>query len=214
MNSALLDTLAQPRRSITQARTLVRLKRALCLTATICRQWLICSTYIARLNHPEWDAMLRRLCGRTLRALDIGVEIGGTMPAGLGPILLVANHISWLDSMAINSVHPCRYLSKIEVKTMPIFGTMVKNGGRGIFTIRESARDLLRTKDAVAAVLRDGYRVGLFAEATSTDGRRLGDFHSALFQAAIDTSTMIHQSLFHTIRWMECRLRVLPFGAT
>jgi 1-acyl-sn-glycerol-3-phosphate acyltransferase len=96
-----------------------------------------------------------------------------------------------LDSFALNTLRPCRYLSKQEVLSMPVFGTIVKKGGRGIFTVRESLRDLVRTKDAINEVLRQGYRVGLFAEATSTDGRRLGEFHSALFQAAIETSSPI-----------------------
>ncbi|MGO9056613.1 MAG: lysophospholipid acyltransferase family protein [Candidatus Binataceae bacterium] len=191
MSPALLDAIPNAGGIRPTAASAVRIGRAIGLIGNVCRQWLACSTYLTRLNQSEWDCALRRLCGGTLRALDIELEIGGTPPQGLGPLLLVANHISWLDSFAINSVRPCRYLSKIEVRTMPIFGTIVKNGGRGIFTVRESARDLLRTKEDVTAVLRDGYRVGLFAEATSSDGRRLLDFHSGLFQAAIDTSAAI-----------------------
>ena len=97
---------------------------------------------------------------------------------------------------------------------MPIFGTIVKNGGRGIFTVRESARDLLRTKEDVTAVLRDGYRVGLFAEATSSDGRRLLDFHSGLFQAAIDTSAAIQPVAVSYHHRTEHRPPAPPFGVT
>jgi 1-acyl-sn-glycerol-3-phosphate acyltransferase len=191
MNAALVNPLQDLRAHRRQAVRAVRVRRAIRLTGNVCAQWLLSSAYVPRLNQAGWDAIVRRFCGGALRALDITVDIGGPLPAGLGPLLLVANHISWLDSIAINSVRPCRYLSKSEVLTMPIFRTIIKKGGRGIFTIRESARDLLRTKDDVAAVLRGGYRIGLFAEATSTDGRRLGEFHSGLFQAAIDTSTTI-----------------------
>jgi 1-acyl-sn-glycerol-3-phosphate acyltransferase len=167
----------------------VRLRRGTRLTISVGWQWLFSAAFISGRSLSQWEATLRRLCGGTLKALDIAVEIGGRVPSG--PSLLVANHISWLDSFAINSVSPCRYLSKLEVRTMPVFGTIVKNGGRGIFIVRESAHDLVRAKDAIAAALREGYRIGLFAEATSSDGRRLGEFHSALFQAAIDACAIV-----------------------
>jgi 1-acyl-sn-glycerol-3-phosphate acyltransferase len=36
-----------------------------------------------------------------------------------GPLLLVANHISWLDIVVLHAAHHCRFVSKADVRTGP-----------------------------------------------------------------------------------------------
>ena len=51
-------------------------------------------------------ALVKRWSRRLLRILSIETQVYGELGAGGGNILVVANHISWLDIFVLNSVHP------------------------------------------------------------------------------------------------------------
>ncbi len=164
--------------------------RAIRLAANIGSQWLASATYLPSLEGAAWDAAIRRLCGGTLRALDIAVVTRGSPPPAQAAVLLAANHVSWLDSYAIHSVRGCRFVTKEETGTWPIFRTIIK-GGKSIPIVRGNPRGARLAKEAAAAALRSGQWVGVFAEATTTDGSYLRNFHPALFQAAVETGALV-----------------------
>ncbi|MBX3619418.1 MAG: 1-acyl-sn-glycerol-3-phosphate acyltransferase [Rhizobacter sp.] len=120
------------------------------------------------------------------RALGLRIEAGGV--AHPGPALLVANHISWLDILAINAVHPARFVSKADVRRWPLLGWLVACGGT-LFIERERKRDALRVVHQIADALKQGDTVAMFPEGTTGDGRSLLPFHANLLQAAISTGT-------------------------
>ena len=131
-----------------------------------------------------------RLARRTLRTLGVRVTSRGVLPAPGEPLLVVANHVSWLDVYVLNAVLEARFVAKSETATWPVVGTITR-GFEAIFIVRESRRDAARVKDAVAAALRAGERMVVFPEATTTDGTHLGHFHPAMFQAAIDAGARV-----------------------
>lgn len=107
-----------------------------------------------------------------------------------GPALIVANHISWLDILAINAVRPARFVSKADVKRWPVLGWLVSSGGT-LFIERERKRDALRVVHQIAAALKQGDNVAMFPEGTTGDGTTLLPFHANLLQAAISTDAML-----------------------
>ena len=125
---------------------------------------------------------------RTLAALGIALEVRGAARAG--PVLFTANHISWLDILAINAVHPARFVSKADVRHWPVLGWMVACGGT-LFIERERKRDALRVVHQVAEALKAGETLAVFPEGTTSDGRGLLPFHANLLQAAISTETPV-----------------------
>ncbi|WOB07423.1 lysophospholipid acyltransferase family protein [Piscinibacter gummiphilus] len=129
-----------------------------------------------------------RWCGQVARAL--GVTIEGEGRSHDGPALLVANHISWLDILAINAVHPARFVSKADVKHWPVLGWLVGCGGT-LFIERERKRDALRVVHQIAAALKQGDTVAMFPEGTTGDGSTLLPFHANLLQAAISTDALL-----------------------
>lgn len=129
-----------------------------------------------------------RWCAQVARALGVTVEGRGFSHDG--PALLVANHISWLDILAINAVHPARFVSKADVKHWPVLGWLVGCGGT-LFIERERKRDALRVVHQIAAALKQGNTIAMFPEGTTGDGSALLPFHANLLQAAISTDAML-----------------------
>ena len=139
-------------------------------------------TPVQRMHHVgAWSA-------RMLGALGVALEVQGAARAA--PVLFTANHISWLDILAINAVHPARFVSKADVRHWPVLGWMVACGGT-LFIERERKRDALRVVHQVAEALKAGETLAVFPEGTTSDGLGLLPFHANLLQAAISTETPV-----------------------
>lgn len=98
--------------------------------------------------------------------------------------LIVSNHLSYLDILCFSSVAPCIFVSKSEVRKWPVFGRLATNGGT-IYIDRESKADAHRVAKQIEDALRDGIRVILFPEGTSSDGSGVLRFHAPLFESAV-----------------------------
>ena len=136
-----------------------------------------------RQRHVQWwSVKMLRLMGITLR-----VE-GAPLPDAS---LLVANHISWLDIMAVHAVCPrARFVSKADVKSWPLIAHLVDAAGT-LYLERERKRDALRVVHTMAQALLAGDTVAVFPEGTTSDGRGLLPFHANLLQAAVATATPV-----------------------
>jgi 1-acyl-sn-glycerol-3-phosphate acyltransferase len=123
---------------------------------------------------------------RMLRVLGIALHVQGSFRPGAK--LLVANHISWLDILAVHAVCPqARFVSKAEVRHWPLLGRLVDSAGT-LYIERGRARDALRVVHQMAEALRAGDTVAVFPEGTTGDGEALLPFHANLLQAAIATA--------------------------
>jgi 1-acyl-sn-glycerol-3-phosphate acyltransferase len=104
--------------------------------------------------------------------------------------MIVSNHISWLDIFVINTLHPCTFIAKAEVKRWPVLGWLAHRAGT-LFLHRESRRDLHQVLRCVVEQLRNGERIAYFPEGTSAPHGAMQPFHSALFEAAREAEVMI-----------------------
>jgi 1-acyl-sn-glycerol-3-phosphate acyltransferase len=123
-----------------------------------------------------------------LRAIGVRVSVGGRIPHRRA--LLVANHVSWLDIVAILAVAPSRIVAKHEVRRWPLVGAMAVAAGT-IFVDRSRPRTLPATVGEVAAALRTDRTVAVFPEGTTGCGEAVGPFRPAMFQAAIDAGAVV-----------------------
>src|SRR5262249_44471892 len=101
------------------------------------------------------------------------------------PLLIVANHSSWLDIPIISAVAPVGFVAKSEIAGWPIFGWLPKLQ-RSVFVDRSRRH---RTADVNAEIgqrLAEGDPVVLFGEGTSSDGNRVLPFRTALIGSARD----------------------------
>jgi 1-acyl-sn-glycerol-3-phosphate acyltransferase len=136
-----------------------------------------------RIDEAGRQAHIRWWSAKLLRVLGLRASVHGE-PAREA-VLVVANHVSWLDIAAIHAVAPhVRFVSKADVLGWPMIGKMVRGAGT-LFIERDRKRDALRVVHQVAEALARGETVAVFPEGTTTDGHALLPFHANLLQAAL-----------------------------
>ena len=135
-----------------------------------------------------------RWSARMLDVLGIELQVSGTPAAGA--TLFVANHVSWLDILAINAVRPLRFVSKSDIRSWPLLGWLVACGGT-LFIERERPRDAVRVVHLIAEALKAGGQIAVFPEGTTSDGHGVLPFHANLLQAAIATQVPIQAIALH-----------------
>ncbi|MGI5365856.1 lysophospholipid acyltransferase family protein [Streptomyces iakyrus] len=134
-------------------------------------------------------SVVRRWCRWIVRAAGVRVRITGAA-APTGGLLLVANHISWLDIPLLAAVRPARMLAKTEVRHWPVAGAVAARGGT-LFIDRDRLRALPDTVARIAGALREGAAVAAFPEGSTWCGRAQGTFRRAVFQAALDAGVPV-----------------------
>lgn len=116
------------------------------------------------------------------RILGLRVDVIGKVPE-VGPLLIAANHVSWLDIVVLSSVAPVSFVAKREVAGWPFFGTLARLQ-RTVFVDRDRRHATGGARDEMRQRLREGDMLVLFAEGTSGDGRSVLPFKSSFFGAA------------------------------
>lgn len=162
-----------------------RVTRAVCylLGVSLLMRWSF-----PRLAPAHQDACVRRWSRGVFDCLGIAFEVRGHLRPGAK--LVVGNHVSWLDIMAINSVEACRFVSKAEVAHWPVVGRMVTLAGT-IYLERARRRDAMRVFSLLAQALREGHSAAVFPEGTTGHGDHLLPFHGNLLQSAIDADVPV-----------------------
>ena len=146
-------------------------------------------TLFPRLGQPAREARVQVWAQAMLPLAGIELSVRGT-PAADGPVLLVANHLSWLDIVVLHASRYCRFVSKADIRHWPLVGTLA--GGAGTLYIeRESRRDAHRVVHLMTERLRLGDVLAVFPEGTTGDGVTLKPFHGNLLQAAISSNTCV-----------------------
>lgn len=133
------------------------------------------------------NALVRRWSARLLRMLAIELRISGTADPERGNVLLVANHVSWLDIFVLHARRPSRFVAKSELARWPVVGKLIRDTGT-LFIERGRRIDTHRIGALVARSLAAGEAVTVFPEGTTTDGTELLRFHASLLQPAVDAN--------------------------
>jgi 1-acyl-sn-glycerol-3-phosphate acyltransferase len=152
--------------------------------------WSAARLVAPRLDPARRRALSHRFARRTLATLGLRVTRLGALPPPDEPVLVVANHVSWLDVYLLNASRAMRFVAKDETRTWPLVGTIAARFD-SLFIVRGSCRDAARVKARVAAALAAGESVAVFPEATTTAGHGVKPFYGAMFQAAIDAGVRV-----------------------
>ena len=135
------------------------------------------------------EARIQAWAQRLLEIWGIRLQVRGSPPHG-GPVLLVANHISWLDILVMHAARHCRFVSKSDIQHWPLIGTLATAAGT-LYIERASRRDAMRVVHHMADALRAEEVVAVFPEGTTSDGVQLLPFHANLLQAAISADAPV-----------------------
>ncbi|MGL6072117.1 lysophospholipid acyltransferase family protein [Craterilacuibacter sp.] len=173
-------TTATPKVSI-----LTRLARLVRMSTHIAHGFYILAIRYPHLANAERAVITRAWARKMLSIFGVEVKISGNNPGFYPPnTLLVANHVSWLDIIALSSGTVSRFVAKKEIGDWPIVGTMAKNGGT-LFIDRSNRRDASRINGQLAEALTQGGCMSVFPEGTTSDGFGLLPFKASLFESAL-----------------------------
>lgn len=148
-------------------------------------------------GHRKADAAGVRLSSRMVWFFGIHVQVRGTPVEG--PVMIVANHISWLDIPVLHCARAMGFVGKAEIERWPVFGH-IGNAGGTIYHHRgnhDSASDVVT---AMVQRLKQGRRVAIFPEGGILPGNSVRVFHARMFRAAVDAECMVQPVM---IRYMN-----------
>lgn len=137
-----------------------------------------------RLGHRMvrwWQGGLMRVFGFRLR------RIGTPLP---GPVMFVANHVSWIDIVALHAFRMMGFVAKREIASWPLVGWLATMG-ETIYHQRGSQESLGGVLHEMLARLHDGRAVGVFPEGRTRGGGEVGPFHARIFHAAVEANVPV-----------------------
>lgn len=146
-----------------------------------------------KLNKERKLQAIKDWSQKTLNIIGIQVVHEATSPQADSlnmPRLVVANHVSWVDALIIQTIQPSIFVAKSEVRSWPIVGNIATACGV-VYVDRGSPSSARRMVDDVASALHHGYCVAGFPEGTSSEGSTVSLFHANLFEAAINHNIQV-----------------------
>jgi lyso-ornithine lipid O-acyltransferase len=144
--------------------------------------------------------------------LGLRIRVFGSL-AGDRPLMIAANHVSWVDITVLAAVADVSFIAKSEMSGWPVFGWFSRMQ-RSVFVEREARRKSGEQANEIASRLAEGDVLVLFAEGTTGDGNQLLPFKTTLFGAA----SIILAATHHDEMWIQpvaiayTRLHGVPMG--
>lgn len=161
-----------------------------------------------RISQQQREKRIQAWSLKMLECIAVKLVVRG-QPVSTGPMLLMANHISWLDITSLHAARFCRLVSKADIKKWPVIGTLAVGVGT-LFIERESRRDAMRVVHHMAERLRAGDVIGVFPEGTTSDGTSLLPFHANLFQSAIEANVAVQPVALQFMDWRTGQRSAAP----
>jgi 1-acyl-sn-glycerol-3-phosphate acyltransferase len=166
--------------------TLVAVVAATVIASSVVRLWPLAAG-----RRRAAGAVLRRSTRGLLAVMAVDIDRYVRLPADRA--MIVANHISWLDIVALLACERTgrmRLLAKSEVRDWPAIGRLATLAGT-IFIDRSRPRTLPVTLAEVRDALVAGDVVVVFAEGTTCCGTHQAPYRPAMFQAALDAQARV-----------------------
>ncbi|MCW8901647.1 MAG: 1-acyl-sn-glycerol-3-phosphate acyltransferase [Gammaproteobacteria bacterium] len=142
------------------------------------------------------------------RILGLKIQMSGAVNSG--STMLVSNHISWLDIVAIAASTPVTFVSKLDLKSWPMIGVLAKSSGT-VFIKRGSLFSMHQTISNLIDVLNSGRKTIFFPEGTTTTGVGVKKFNSGLFETAHRVGTPVQPVAISYFRNGEPDRDVAPY---
>lgn len=94
-------------------------------------------------------------------------------------VFFVANHISWIDILAMAGASGTAFVAKAELAEAPVVGWLASLN-RTVFVKREHRMGVAEQINALKEALVDNWSVTVFPEGTTTDGQSLLPFKTSM----------------------------------
>jgi 1-acyl-sn-glycerol-3-phosphate acyltransferase len=128
-----------------------------------------------RLPSP-WPRMFLGTAGRIAgaRVKKIGVPLKRD-------VFYIANHISWLDILALGGASGTAFVAKAELATAPLVGWLA-GLNRTVYVKRENRLGVAEQINQLRDALEENWAVTVFPEGTTTDGQSLLPFKTPMLR--------------------------------
>jgi len=113
--------------------------------------------------------------------MGIAVKLEGRFPESGA---MIANHLGYLDIVALAALHRCVFVSKLEIKNWPLLGYMTTMAGT-VYVDRGHGGSAARASSRLRAAAEAGLPVVFFPEGTTSNGEKVLKFHSGLLVQAL-----------------------------
>jgi 1-acyl-sn-glycerol-3-phosphate acyltransferase len=132
-----------------------------------------------REQRAEW---LHRLCALAMREMGVGLTVEGRFPERGA---LISNHMGYLDIIALAALHRCVFVSKAELRAVPVLGWMTTMAGT-VYVERGRGGSALRARDGLRGAAEAGVPVVFFPEGTTSNGQTVMKFHSGILAQVLE----------------------------
>ena len=138
------------------------------------------------------DRVVRRWCRVVLALVGCPLRVAGLEHLrGLGPVILAANHASYLDTLALLAALPLdfrfAFVAKRELATTPLVGTVIRKVGHLTVDRVDLSRGVADA-ERVTEALRAGTSLLFFPEGTFLRPPGLLPFKLGAFKAAVEAA--------------------------
>lgn len=116
-----------------------------------------------------------------------------------GPVLIVANHVSWLDIQLLHSVAAMSFVAKAEIKQWPLAGFLASAGGT-VYHQRGSHDSASGAAGQLLAKLAAGGRAAIFPEGGILPGEGISRFHARMFRVAVEAPCPVQPAMIRYMR--------------
>jgi 1-acyl-sn-glycerol-3-phosphate acyltransferase len=161
---------------------LVRPVRVLMLLGWVILGLLVVSVFYPLFSEAQRNRVMCAWAKGLLITMGVRLQVEGCVSAS--GILMVSNHVSWLDPFLLLAVYPVRFVAKAEIRDWPVIGWLAARVGT-IFIRRDRQRDVTQVAHYFAEHLGLGQGVAWFPESTTSYGTHVKHFKTGLFQVAV-----------------------------
>ncbi len=133
----------------------------------------------------------------TCRIFGLERRVSGTLVPG--PVLIAANHISWLDIQVLHGISPMGFVAKAEIGNWPLAG-WIAGFGETIYHRRGSHDSASSVVEVMVQRLRAGRKVAIFAEGGILPGDGVKKFHARMFAGAIESEAPVQPVMLRYLR--------------
>ena len=151
---------------------------------------------------------LSRFCriGHWLLTMSVDVDDSRQKVDPNKTYLIICNHLSYTDIIAISAAIPCVFVTSVEVQHSFFLGFMSSLGG-SMFVERRNRNNIDGEIGQIAQAMRDGLNVCIFPEGTSSNGEGVLPFKRSLLKSALDAGVNV---LPICIQYTEINGKVVP----
>ena len=110
--------------------------------------------------------------------------------------LIIGNHLGFIGLLCLQRIQPCVFITSVEMKNTPLLGQISQLAGCAYVNRLNRSHIQDEMKDIVT-VLKEGFRIVLYAEAQASNGEQVLPFKKTLMMAAAYADRPIRPYVFN-----------------